>query len=241
MNDKIGVIIPCGGTGKRLGLPYPKELLGIESNKVLIDYCFDLLVGYEDKVQVIVIINSEKLMTVRYLEKYRDKIDIVFCYQKSYEQELIGAIESARNLFLSKNIVLLPDTIIKLKNSQNIIEETIKLLDKNSLVFWVKKEKDFDILAQEGSLKIDYKLGQLIVEDYLDKPMKEIKELNSYWAAFAFNRESSHKCLYALNKIIQKDRNIKFKNSEFANSPGIEVVDSVDMGTWKSIYNYLRR
>ena len=99
--EEIAVIIPCGGIGKRLNLPYPKPLLMLNYNKALIDYSFDLILKCPFQIRVIVILNKENLQVVEYLEKYKDKFKIVFIYQESGLTEMIGAVKSAQDLFYS--------------------------------------------------------------------------------------------------------------------------------------------
>jgi hypothetical protein len=57
--------------------------------------------------RVIVIIGPHKFDTVRYLhEKYDDKVDLVFVFQKTHQKYVIGAIKSAEHLLCEKNILL---------------------------------------------------------------------------------------------------------------------------------------
>lgn len=239
MNSKLCVIIPCGGSGERVGLPYPKELLAVDFHKSLIDYCFDLLQNYEEQVQIVIIINETKLDTVKYLKKYADSFNISFVYQKSCHKELIGAIESAKNMFLDYNLVLLPDTIIRPKHAEDdLIGSTLQLLDNNPFIFWVKQENNKEILAQQGAIKMKFSNGYPIVVDCIDKPSFNTKGLNGHWAAFAFNKDISSRCLEILKGNIEHDPRLNFKETELSGCPALEVEEAIDLGIWPAIKQY---
>ncbi len=239
MVNNTCVIIPCAGKGTRLNIPFPKELMPVEYGQVLIDYSFDLLKSF-GKVRVVIIINPEKVEIMRYLQKYSDDFDIVFCYQKTGSKGMIGAIRSAKDLFLENNLLLLPDTIIQ-SSQKDLIDMTIEYLNSFPAVFWAKKENDYEILSREGALRLIKQNGHLIVEDYIDKPGKNSNDLNGYWAACAFQRKYSTDFLEVMDNAIQKQVGFSFKESFLSGSPAIEVDSSIDMGVWESICQYMGR
>lgn len=239
MNKKFCVLIPCAGNGVRLNIPFPKELLPIFYGVTLIDNCFELLKDFKDKIRIVIIFSVNKMETIRYLSKYKDEFDIVFKYQNEYEKEMIGAIFSARNLFLEYNLVLFPDTIIQHRNKIKLIRTTLNYLISNKMVFWVKKESNIDILRNEGAVKLEYYNTDFVVKKYVDKPENNLIGLNGFWSAFAFSLNVSENCLMTMGRIINKDQELNFENSILMNSPAIELDHSIDMGIWKAISNYV--
>ena len=142
----ITVILPCAGEGTRLSLPYPKEIHSIEKNKSLIDYSFDLFSNYGRRdVQFIVTLTEDKTDIIRYLSRYKSRFNISFTFFNPKETEYTGSIKSAKHLFGEKNIVLLPDTYLKLKESDDIID----LVGKCEKIL-----PHFHIPLQSGSDKI---------------------------------------------------------------------------------------
>ncbi|MDM5436502.1 2-C-methyl-D-erythritol 4-phosphate cytidylyltransferase [Bacillus hominis] len=235
------VIIPCAGLGTRLGLHFPKELFPLEAGVVLIDHCFSLLKPVKHRVRIVIVIQRSKLEIIQYLEKYSLDFEIVFIYQSPKNQEMIGAILSAQNLFLQNNLVMFPDTLIKPKGQAiDLITETCNLLkSENGCVFWVKYETNVNTLLREGTLNIKNHNGQLRVLDYIDKPKKIEPFFNGYWGAFAFHTKKANEVLNIMQKIIQQDSSCDFKKTFLRGSPAIEIKESIDLGVWEAIKSYM--
>ncbi len=238
MKKELCIIIPCAGNGTRLGLAFSKELLGVDKNTTLIDYSFALFKEHYSKLRVVVIISEKKMDTVKYLRKYSDDVDLVFKYQNSQKKDFIGAIESAKDLYLDSNLVLLPDTIVEHSASYDLIEETLKGLETSDFLFWGKHENRRSILEKEGSIQIVNLNNEYKVVDYIDKPGDELAELNGYWAAFAFKKDIADECISILNDIMWEKSRTVFKESVLNGSSVIIVENSIDMGTWESIHSY---
>ena len=137
------VILPAAGKGSRLNLPYPKEILRLNNDDGLIDYSFNFFRDYGRKdVEFIVVINEHKTDIVEYLAKYKDRFNISFTYQNPNEHEYTGAIKSAKHLFGEHNIVLLPDTIMKLQPNQNLYDLVESSLTETGFTFLYKKENN---------------------------------------------------------------------------------------------------
>ena len=115
--------MPCAGEGTRLALPYPKEIFSIEKHKSLIDYTFDLFANYgRNDVQFVITLTEDKTDLIKYLSKYKHRFNISFTFFNPSETEYTGSLKSAKHLFGEKNIVLLPDTYLRLKESDDIID-----------------------------------------------------------------------------------------------------------------------
>ena len=155
MSD-LTVILPCAGEGTRLSLPYPKEIHSIEKNKSLIDYSFDLFSNYGRRdVQFVITLNENKTELVKYLSRYKSRFNISFTFFNPAETEYTGSIKSAKHLFGEKNLVLLPDTFLKMKSSQDIVNLVSDSLNETGFTFFYKKENDHNMLRTKGSLSID--------------------------------------------------------------------------------------
>ena len=139
----ITVILPCAGEGTRLSLPYPKEVHSIEKNKSLIDYSFDLFSNYGRRdVQFVVTLTEDKTDIIKYLSRYKSRFNISFTFFNPAETEYTGSIKSAKHLFGEKNLVLLPDTYLKLKSSQDIVNLVSESLNETGFTFFYKKENN---------------------------------------------------------------------------------------------------
>ena len=237
MSD-LTVILPCAGEGTRLSLPYPKEIHSIEKNKSLIDYSFDLFSNYGRRdVQFVITLNENKTELVKYLGRYKSRFNISFTFFNPAETEYTGSIKSAKHLFGEKNIVLLPDTFMRMKYSEDIIETVNKSLNETGFTFFVKNEKDPDMLRTKGSLIIS---DQNTVIDYEDKPQENLDKFNAFWCAFAFRKRVFDSCIEFMEKSTLNHRLLigEIKNTPIYNSKAIQVDEYIDLGTWEQIYQF---
>ena len=237
MSD-LTVILPCAGEGTRLSLPYPKELHSIEKNKSLIDYSFDLFANYGRRdVEFVITLNEKKTELVKYLSRYKSRFNISFTFFNPIETEYTGSIKSAKHLFGEKNLVLLPDTFLKLKSSQDIVNLVSDSLNETGFTFFYKKENDHKMLRTKGSLSID---DNNLVQEYEDKPQEDLNKFNAFWTAFAFRKRVFDNCIEFMEKSTLKHRLLvgEIKNSNIYKSKAIEVEDYIDLGTWEQIYKF---
>ena len=237
--SNLTVILPAAGKGTRLNLPYPKEILRINNDEALIDYSFNFFRDYGRKdVNFVVVINENKTELVTYLAKYKDRYDISFVYQNPNEKEYTGAIKSASHLFGEYNLVLLPDTIMKLKNNGDLFELVKNSLTETGFTFLYKDEIDQEVLKTKGALYVD---DEKIVKNYQDKPQSKLEQFNAFWCAFAFRRRTFKSCMDFMEKsTLKQDVNDQeILNTPIYNSKAIDVEDYVDLGTWEEIKRLL--
>ena len=236
--SNLTVILPCAGEGTRLSLPYPKEIHSLERNKSLIDYSFDLFSNYGRRdVQFVITLTEDKTDIIKYLSRYKTRFNISFTYFNPTETEYTGSIKSAKHLFGEKNLVLLPDTFLKLKSSQDIVNLVSDSLNETGFTFFYKKEKDHKMLRTKGSLSID---DNNLVQEYEDKPQEDLNKFNAFWTAFAFRKRVFDNCIEFMEKSTLKHRLLvgEIKNTSIYKSKAIQVEDYIDLGTWEQIYKF---
>ena len=237
--SNLTVILPAAGKGTRLNLPYPKEILRINNDEALIDYSFNFFRDYGRKdVDFVVVINENKTELIPYLAKYKDRYNISFVYQNPNEKEYTGAIKSASHLFGEYNLVLLPDTIMKLKNGHDLFDLVKSSLTETGFTFLYKDEVDKEVLKTKGALYVD---GEKIVKNYVDKPQDNLEQFNAFWCAFAFRRRTFKSCMDFMEKSTLKQQvdNAEILNTPIYNSKAIDVEDYIDLGTWDEIKRLL--
>ena len=182
--SKLTVIMPAAGKGTRLNLPYPKEILRLDKEQALIDYSFDFFRDYGRKdVEFVIVVNENKTEIIEYLAKYKDRYNISFTYQNPNEFEYTGAIKSAKHLFGEHNVILLPDTIMKLPPNVDLVEALEKSLTETGFTFFYKEETNPEMLKTKGALFID---NENNVSIYEDKPEEGLERFNAFWCSFAF-------------------------------------------------------
>ena len=127
-------------------------------------------------------------------------------------------------MFGEKNLVLLPDTILKLKSSQDIVNLVSESLNETGFTFFFKKESDSSMLKTKGSLYID---ENNLVQEYEDKPQEGLDQFNAFWTAFAFRKRVFDNCIEFMEKSTLNHRLIvdEIKNTPIYRSKAIEVED----------------
>jgi hypothetical protein len=237
--SNLTVILPCAGEGSRLSLPYPKEIYSIQKNKCLIDYTFDLFSNYGRRdVQFVITLNENKTEIVKYLSRYKDRFNISFTYFNPIETEYTGSIKSAKHLFGEKNIVLLPDTFVKMKTSEDIVEMVNNSLNETGFTFFYKRENFPDMLKTKGALVIS---DDNQVLNYEDKPQENLDRFNAFWCAFSFRKRVFDSCIEFMEKSTLNHKLLvdEIKNTPIYNSKAIEVDKYIDLGTWEQIYEFI--
>jgi len=239
--ESVSIILPCVGHGTRLKFPYPKELIRVNEDMSVIDYSFQHILESHISPRVIVIIEPDKLDVIRYLyEKYNDKVDLVFVFQKNNNKEIIGTVRSVEHLLGDKNILLLPNTIIKYKDKKvALMDKILGSLNRHPFVFVNKNETSVTRLKLFGALNIQD--GKVI--DYEYKPVKNIKNYNAFWVSFGFKKEVFREVTSVIEQSILKKTNFKnvFKKSVIYKSPVIEVDSFTNIDTWTQLNAYLVR
>jgi NDP-sugar pyrophosphorylase family protein len=237
--SELTVILPCAGEGTRLSLSYPKEIFSIEKNKSLIDYTFDLFSNYGRRdVEFVITLNENKTDLVKYLSRYKHRYNVSFTYFNPTETEYTGSIKSAKHLFGEKNLVLLPDTYLKLKTSEDILKLVDNSLNETGFTFFYKKEQDPSMLKTKGALIIS---NDNQVLDYEDKPQENLDRFNAFWCSFAFRKRVFDSCIEFMEKSTLNHRLLvdEIKNTPIYNSKAIEVDQYIDLGTWEQIYKFV--
>lgn len=237
--SKLTVIMPAAGKGTRLNLPYPKEILRLDKEQALIDHSFDFFRDYGRKdVEFVIVVNEQKTEIIEYLARYKDRYNISFTYQNPNEFEYTGAIKSARHLFGEHNVILLPDTIMKLPPNVDLVEALEGSLTETGFTFFYKEEKNPEMLKTKGALHINDE-GKVLL--YEDKPEQDFERFNSFWCSFAFRRRAFDDCISFMEKSTLNQRvNVdEIKSTPIFQSKGIKVDDYTDLGTWEEIRRLL--
>ena len=237
--DRLTVILPAAGKGQRLDLPYPKEIMRIEKDRGLIDYSFDLFKNFKrSEVNFVVVINEHKTEIVKYLAKYKEFFDISFTYQNPKELEYTGAIKSAKHLFGEYNLVLLPDTVLKLSPSFDIKNKLKKILDDHPFTFLFYNDPESATLKTKGCLRLNK--SSLVIE-YEDKPLTGLERFNGYWCGFGFRKNNFDKNIEYMefSTLKLKGPKLNIEETDIFNSSIIQVEYYEDLGTWEKIQKIL--
>lgn len=242
----LTIILPCAGTGSRLGLTIPKELYEFYPDVKLIDFSLMHIKKFissctNKKLKVAVVIRQSKIKVYDYVKATLPDIDVYpVDFNESYH-EWAGSVYSAKNIFSKNNIVLLPDSVIQViqKNpyyslsGQTLIELMIQSLENNHVCFSYIDCLDKNKLKHFGAMKITE--GKII--DFQDKPINNFSNYNAFWAAYGFQKKSA-KNLYEFLAHSIKHEKVDYTKETFYPALGIKLYSYTDLGTWESINNF---
>ena len=120
MYEDLTVIICCAGTGKRLGIDFPKALLDLNGKPLILN----LLDALREVKDVRIVVGFKYKNLINTVTKYRK--DVTFCFNRSYastgpayslEQAFVGV--NKRVLIIDGDVVVDPSV---LRKSLNLID-----------------------------------------------------------------------------------------------------------------------
>jgi UTP-glucose-1-phosphate uridylyltransferase len=230
-------ILPCAGSGTRLGLPYPKELHRIKPGFSLIDFSLNhILQCTELTEKVVIVISPGKEIVAEYVERKLYNIaDVQRVYFNNHYSEWPGSILSAEAHFGDANVALLPDSIITMQKNEMLASRYQQVLKNGAdLAFAYVREKDRQRLSSLGALRVE---GSR-VSNFCDKPaIDHSGTFNAFWASFGFKKDAGRKVLqFMMNSVAKEPVNIESLEMDIG---AFAVADYLDLGTWPSIAAHL--
>jgi len=249
--NKISIILPCAGSGTRLGLEYPKELHEISENFRLIDFSLNHILQFkkdnpESDLRVVLVVRPHKESVFKYAEERLKNtgIEVIkeFFNEKYYD--CAGSIYSANGYFGDLNIALLPDSVIRLakdsvyiyESGKTLLAEMAEKMKNNDVVFAYQPCSDKEKLKALGALFVSG--GKVL--SFCDKPDKDFEKYNAFWTAYGFKRESGLP-LYEFIRESVLHKNPDYSKQGFYPAAGLPVYSYCDLGTWDNIKAFLSK
>ncbi|WP_197370603.1 NTP transferase domain-containing protein, partial [Streptomyces clavuligerus] len=205
--ERDTVVLPLAGTGSRLGLPFPKELLplGDDGGRTVLDAMVDLLAGCADRVRVVAVTGpAGRADTITRLRERCTALGVPLAVvvQEQGLAESTGAVLSAAPWFGPVTLVLLPDQVLHTPDphAAGQLLDTVRTADSGA-GFLAARESDPARLAADGALRIEHHPDTgLRVADYADKPGPgAVDGFNAVWFGYAFTRATAHRFLPVLH------------------------------------------
>jgi len=246
----LTIILPCAGDGRRLGLNTPKELFEIVPGTRLIDFSLKhiLAAPQKEKIIIAVVIRPWKTGVVEYVSEQLPGIPVETVIFNDHYKEWPGSVFSAKDLFSKNNLVLLPDSFLRLSahsnpgnpaftdsNDRPLVESVSNALRRCKAVFGCIKCTDMKVLETLGAVRME----NGIVTAFQDKPHpNELPvQFNGYWGCYAFEKEMG-KPLYdfLIHSVLHQPLSLK---AQPFYPPGIIPIDEYyDLGTWENIEKF---
>lgn len=233
------VILPAAGKGTRLGLPYPKEIHRVFPTHSLIDFSLDHIRQNPDFIRRLSIVVTEKKQVVfDYVQSVLPpQVQVDRAYFNDAYTEWPGSVLSAENLFEDHNIVLLPDSLLKVKEGASLLEAYANAFATGAdLVFAYCPETDPQRLKSLGALMVQDGL----VQNFCDKPdPNDAKNFNGFWASFAFTKSASRDVLEFMMRSVAREKvDIHQLGLKIAAFP---IESYLDLGTWPAMSSFLKK
>lgn len=229
------VILPCAGSGQRLGLAQPKELLPIGPARVLIDATLELLAPAlaRGDIGLVVVTRPDKLDTLRHVARQVPRTPLAGVFQAPDARPgLYAAVRSALPWCATVSVVLLPDEIV---GTHAACPDPIGLLldglDRQPVGFLAARVSDARRLAADGALALDTD-GH--VTGYADKAGPLPETFNAVWTGFGFRRDAAPALLEVLDgaEATGPLSSAQLQRAQLAGAFTVPVASIRDLGTW---------
>jgi|GEM_PF-5248287 len=228
------VVLPCGGTGERLGLPYPKELHFVLPGKAMIDLTLDRLAPLDPPPRIVLVVGHGRAPVIRRVrQRYRAlRVETV----KQIHSGFVGAIRSAIDAISATNLLLLPDQAV---DDEGAIGRAFSALERGVPAIFLAHRRSAAELADEGALRIAEDRVSAIAE----KPGPAAATYDAAWCGLGFRREAALPLLESLEKLYAHGT---LDGAEWARSPMhwapvLFVRDFVDLGVWDRLATFQRQ
>lgn len=107
----ITFILPCAGSGTRLGLPFPKELAPLGEGRVIIDSSLDLIAETVSAKRVILMDDGDRKATADYIRRRLPEVPLARVRQHRYAADWPDGVIRLEPWLGEVNVVLLPDSV----------------------------------------------------------------------------------------------------------------------------------
>ena len=226
----LNVVLPCAGEGKRLGLPYPKEMHRIGPDTSLIELSLRLLEPYRERIdRVTCVITPRKTELVEFLARWQERLPIGFCFFDDRSFEWPGSILSAAPWFGERNLVMLPDSRLTEETDHPIVPTMERLLADDDVVFGYLPEAS-ERLRALGALAVDGATGR--VARFCDKPDDDLDRFNAFWTTFGFRADVGRPLLQTMMRSVRRE---PVELDSVGTVRAFPVAAYEDLGTWENL------
>jgi len=236
--ERATVILPCAGSGRRLGLPFGKELLPLGPGSTPLDATLGLLLPEAARLRLVVVLGPEREATARHILRTTapSRLPVAFTCQQPGLAESTGAVLSAQPWYSERNLVLLPDQVLT-RPPGGLVTSTLDTLDGAPFCFLAARETDPARISSDGALAITASTPARLL-DYAEHPAPaQASRFNAVWFGFGFRREHADEAVSVLHRAVTGE---PVTAKELAGSPlgRCAVIDTGpyrDLGTWPAV------
>lgn len=230
------VLLPCAGDGRRLDLPYPKEVHFVLPGIAMIDLTLSRLVELQPQPYLVVVIKSGKELVLEHVTKRWPDFEVLPVVQS--DPGFIGALRAAESYLSSANLLLLPDQFV-LENGA--FEATLNKLESGiSSLMLVHYPESSELVADDGAVFVQNGLVTAIAE----KPGRDCAErFNAVWCGIGFRGEIAARLIHSLEILYSNGTYTPedWQLSPLREAATIPVEDYSDLGVWERLAAFQKR
>jgi CTP:molybdopterin cytidylyltransferase MocA len=236
--ERATVILPCAGAGRRLGLPFGKELLPLGPGSTPLDATLALLLPDAARLRLVVVLGPEREATARHILRTTasSRLPVAFTSQQPGLAESTGAVMSAAPWYSERNLVLLPDQVLT-SPPGGLVTSALDALTDAPFCFLASRETDPFRISRDGALAIAGSTPARLLA-YAEHPAPaQAGRFNAVWFGFGFRRDHAQEAVSLLHRAVTGEG---VTADEVAGSPlgGCAVIDTGpyrDLGTWPAV------
>ncbi len=230
----VTVILPCAGTGSRLGLPFPKELAPVARDRCLIDSCLDLVGRAEPgSCRVVLMDDGNREATVRYVASRLPCIPVARVRQPEHARDMPGAVLRLHPWWGPVNVLLLPD--VAYDADGNLVSRLAAAAQEHGFAFAAAPLPQ-EQLRRAGAVRAENQR----VTCYEDKPA-DPSGYDLAWGALAFTASAGGEAgLRQVARSTERDPAGPVTAPPVAGAPVVMFAGWRDCGTWDGYQAQMR-
>jgi hypothetical protein len=235
--QRATVILPCAGSGTRLGLPFGKELLPLGPGSTPLDETLALLLPHAPVLRLVVVLGEGREATARHVTARAAvaRLPVAFAAQDPGLTECTGAVLSAAPWFSKRNLVLLPDQVLD-RPDPGLVTSALDTLDDAPFCFLAAHKDDPEQISRDGALRITSGTPARLADYAEHPPLAVASRFNAIWFGFAF-RDDAGEALSLIHRAVTVGTvtTADVAASPLAGCPVIETGPYRDLGTWPAV------
>jgi hypothetical protein len=230
------VLLPCAGEGRRLGLPYPKEVHFVLPGTAMIDLTLSRLVGLSRPAYLVVVIKPGKDLVLDHIAKRWPDLDFRPVVQS--DPGFIGALRAAESFLGDANLLLLPDQFVM---ENGAFEAAFAAVGSgSSTLMLVHYPEQAEQIADDGAVRIQDGRVAAISE----KPgHNRVGMFNAIWCGIGFRGEVADRLITSLELLYTSGDYTpeEWRSSPLREASTIPVEDYSDLGVWDRLTAFQKR
>jgi hypothetical protein len=218
----------------------------------LIDFSLDHILAQTQggdlqiKLKVAMVIRPWKRDVAAHVQQKLPGIPVKAVMFNENYSEWPGSVYSAAGMFSAYNLVLLPDSCLRLgedpscstaacfnEEGKTLVELVLKALKEYRVVFGSVACTDPGTLEHLGAMRVERDR----VVDFQDKPNRDSRQFNSFWGCYAF-RQGYGKALYDFLIGSVRHQPVSLTEQSFYPVGAVPIHSYMDLGTRESIRRF---